>query len=131
MALNCQPRVIYLSHPGTNGLSRLAANRINAFIFGSSCGRDFSITVQPIQKKFTVLETVIQWLHFPLYNLFRHFCSLNPKIGFKWAYRRLRVTQMADIDFLGWCRIVVAVSSHMRVDARSCVNVFGISESKY
>ena len=31
----------------------------------------------------------------------------------------------------GWCRIVVAVSSPMRVDARSCMNVFGTRDSKY
>ena len=31
----------------------------------------------------------------------------------------------------GWCRIVVAVNSPMRVDARSCMNVFGTSDSKY
>ena len=33
-------------------------------------GGDFSITVQPILKMFTVLETVIQVLHFFLCNLF-------------------------------------------------------------
>ena len=31
----------------------------------------------------------------------------------------------------GWCRIVVAVNSHMRVDVRSCTNVFRTSDSKY
>ena len=29
------------------------------------------------------------------------------------------------------CRIVVAVHSPMRVDARSCINIFGTSDSKY
>ena len=37
--------------------------------FRSCSGGDLSITVQPILKKFTVLETAIQGLHF-------HFCSL-------------------------------------------------------
>ena len=30
----------------------------------------------------------------------RHFCSLTPKMGLKWASRRLRVTQMGDFDSL-------------------------------
>ena len=29
----------------------------------------------------------------------------------------------------GWCRIVVAVNSPMRVDAWSCMNVFGTSDA--
>ena len=36
---------------------------------GSYSGDDFSIVVQPILKGFTDLETVIQGLHFLLYNL--------------------------------------------------------------
>ena len=47
---------------------RSAANRINVN-FGACSGSDFSITVQPILKKFTVLETVIQGLHLLLCNL--------------------------------------------------------------
>ena len=31
----------------------------------------------------------------------------------------------------GWCRIIVAINSPMRVDARSCINIFGTSDSKY
>ena len=48
---------------------------------------------------------------------------------------------MADCDFLvidtsmhclnGWCRIVIEVNSPMRVDARSCMNVFRTSDSNY
>ena len=46
---------------------RSAVNRINVFILGSSWGRDLSVTVQPIPKKFTVLETGIQGIsHFKL-----------------------------------------------------------------
>ena len=62
-------------------------------------------------------------------------------MGFRWAsYRRLPVTLMALLRFSrytsmhyinGWCRIVVAVNSPMRFDARSCMNVFGTSDSKY
>ena len=37
--------------------------------FGSFSGHDFSITVQPILKRFTVLESVIQGLHLLLCNL--------------------------------------------------------------
>ena len=37
--------------------------------FGSYSGRDFSITVQRILKRFTVLETVIQGVHFLFCNL--------------------------------------------------------------
>ena len=46
------------------GYFRSAVNRINALILGHVLGRDFSITAQPILKKFTVLKTVIQGLHF-------------------------------------------------------------------
>ena len=45
---------------------RSAVNRRNAFIWGSRSGRDFSMTVQPIQKKFTVFGIVVyplrKWL---------------------------------------------------------------------
>ena len=37
---------------------------------------------------------------FLLLQSVRHFCSLAPKMGLKWAYRRLRITQMADFDLL-------------------------------
>ena len=44
--------------------------RRNVFILGRSCsGRDFSIRFQPILKKFTVLKTEIQGLHFLVCNL--------------------------------------------------------------
>ena len=57
--------------------------------------------VQTILKVFTVLETKIQELHFVLSNQpITHFCSLTQKMGLKWAYRRLRLKQMADFDFL-------------------------------
>ena len=29
----------------------------------------------------------------------RHFRSLVPKMGFRWTYRRLRITQIDDFDF--------------------------------
>ena len=58
------------------------------------------MTVQPIlQKKFTVSETVVQGLHILLCN-FLDILLLDPEMGLKWAYRRLRITQMADCDFL-------------------------------
>ena len=37
---------------------------------------------------------------FTLVQPTRHFCSLTPKMGVKWAYRRLRITQMADFNLL-------------------------------
>ena len=37
---------------------------------------------------------------FPLVQPVRLLCSLTPKMGLKWAYRRRRITQMADLDFL-------------------------------
>ena len=37
--------------------------------FGLCSGHDFSITVQPILKKFTVLDNVIQGLHLLFCNL--------------------------------------------------------------
>ena len=53
-------------------------NRVN---FKSFSGREFSIMVQPILKRFTVLESIIQGLHFLLVQLVRHFCSLTRKWG--------------------------------------------------
>ena len=32
---------------------------------------------------------------------------------------------------IGWCSVVVVVNSRMRVDARSCMKVFGTRKSKY
>ena len=32
---------------------------------------------------------------------------------------------------IGWCRAVVAVNSPMQVDSRSCIDVFGTSDSKH
>ena len=43
-----------------------AANCINLFILGSRSGRNFSITVSSISKRFTALEMAIQVLHFLL-----------------------------------------------------------------
>ena len=40
-----------------------------------------------------------------------------------------RYTSMHYLN--GWCRIVAAVNSPMRVDAQSCRSVFGTSDSKY
>ena len=49
--------------------------------FGSRSGRDFSITVQPILKRFTILEIVIQGLHFSLCNLLDVFAPWPRKWG--------------------------------------------------
>ena len=44
----------------------------------------------------------------------------------------LRFSRYPSMHYIiGWCRVVVAVNSPMRVDARSCMNVFGTSDSKY
>ena len=44
----------------------------------------------------------------------------------------LRFSRYTSMHYIiGWCRVVVAVNSPMRVDARSCMNVFGTSDSKY
>ena len=45
-----------------------------------------------IRKMFTVLETVIQGLHFLLCNPLDIFAPGPRKWGLKWTYRRLRVT---------------------------------------
>ena len=49
--------------------------------FASSSGRDFSVMVHPMLKKFTVLETVVQGLHFLLCNLLDIFAPLPRKMG--------------------------------------------------
>ena len=44
----------------------------------------------------------------------------------------LRFSRYTCMQYIiGWCRVVVAVNSPMRVDARSCMNVFGTSDSKH
>ena len=58
--------------------------------FGSCSDHDFSITIQPILKKLTVLESLIQGLHFLLCNW--TFLLRPPKMGLMWTYRRLRIT---------------------------------------
>ena len=49
--------------------------------FGSCSGRDFSLTVQPILKRFTVLESVIQALYFFLCKLLDIFATWPRKWG--------------------------------------------------
>ena len=49
--------------------------------FLSYPGRNFSVMVQPIRKRFTVLETVIQGLHFLLCNLLDVFAPWARKWG--------------------------------------------------
>ena len=111
------------------------------FILGSCSGHDVSITVEPILKRFTVLETVIQVLHFLFCNLLRRFCSLPTEWGSSgsavvYALRRW-LSAIFSLYFFsmhcinGWCRSIVAVNSPMRVDARSYMNVFGTSDSNY
>ena len=56
--------------------------------FGSCLGRDFW-TIRQILRKFTVLETDSR-ASFSLLQPIRHFCSLTPRMGLKWDYRRLR-----------------------------------------
>ena len=100
--------------------------------FWSSFGLDFSIMVQPILKKFAVLETVIQELHFFFCNLLYIFgpwpeCSLTRKWGSSgptvvYALRSWLIAVFSlyiSMHYInGWCRIVVAVNSTVRVDAR-------------
>ena len=44
----------------------------------------------------------------------------------------LRFSVYTSVHYIiGWCRFVVTVNSPMRVDARSCMNIFGTSDSKY
>ena len=108
------------------------------FSFGSSSVRDFSITVQRILTEFTVLETVIEVLHFLFRNLLDIFAPWPRKMGTQVDLPSF--TRYVD----GWLRfsryillcitytaIVVAVNSPMRVVARSCMNVFGTSDSKH
>ena len=70
----------------------------------------------------------------------RHFCSLTPKVGAQvdlppsthYVEGLLRFSRYTSLYYVnGWCPVVVAVNSPMRVDARSCLNVFGTSDSKY
>ena len=68
-----------------------AAKSYKCVHFGSSSRCDFSIAVQPILKKFTVLETVIQG---------RRFCSLTPKWGSSESAIVYALREMADFDFL-------------------------------
>ena len=74
-----------MTSPSTSGRSKLH-KRVH---FGSCSGGDLSITVHSISKRFTVLESLIQLLHFLLcYKPIKHFCSLAPKMGLKWTLRK-------------------------------------------
>ena len=61
-----------MTSPATSGWEKIAPKHVD---FGSSSDGDFSITVQPIFKKFTVLETAIQGLHSLFCNLLDIFAS--------------------------------------------------------
>ena len=74
--------------------------------FGLCSGRHFSVTVQPISKKVTVLERVIQVRHFLL-------C-------------RAQVDLPSSTHYInGYFCIVVTFKLHMRGDAWACIKVFG------
>ena len=75
----------------------------------------------------------------PLVQPIRHFCSLAQKMGAqvdlpssaRYVEGSLRFSRYTSMHYIiGWCRVVVAVNSPMRVDARSCMSVFGTSDSK-
>ena len=96
--------------------------------FRSCFGGDFSITVQMILKKFTVLEIVIQGLHFLLYNLLDSFAPWPQKMGAQvdlptlFTLRSWLIAVFSLYTSLhyvnGRCPIVVAVNSPIRVNAR-------------
>ena len=49
-----------------------------------------------------------------------------------YAKGSLRFSRYTSMHYtIGWCRVVFAINSPMRVDARSCMNVFGASDNKY
>ena len=86
------------------------------------------------------METVTQRLYFLLCTLMDSFAPSPWKMGAHAdlpSYTRyvdgwLRFSNYTSMLYInGWCRIVVAVNLPMRVDARSCMNVFGTSDSKY
>ena len=81
-----------------------AANCIYVFIFGVMFGSRFLNNASTDSENFTVWETVIQ----------------------------LRFSYYSSLHYInGWCLIVVMVHLPMRVIARSCMNVFRTSNSKY
>ena len=98
--------------------------------------------IQPVLKNFTVSETAIQAVHFLVCNILDTFAPWPRKIVDQvdlpsstryvdgWLrYSRYTRTSMHYIN--DWRRTIVAVNSPMRVDARSHMNVFGTSHSKY
>ena len=82
-----------------------------------------------------------QWLHFLLCNLWDIFAPGPRKMGahvdlpsiMRYLDGWLRFSRyiLLCITKLVWCRIAVAVNLPMGVDARSCMNVFGTSDSKF
>lgn len=84
-------QTLHFCQLGPTSVSNKPHKRVH---FGSCSGRDSSIMVQKISKRFKVLERVIQVLRFPFYNPLE--CLLlSPQIWLKWTCCRLRLTQMA------------------------------------
>ena len=101
-------------------------------------GPDFPMIVQPILKMFTVFETVILGLHF-LFCKLHDMCAPWPQMGAqvdlpsstRYVEGSLRFSRCTSMHYIiDWCRVVVAVSSPMWIDARSCMNVFGTRDCK-
>ena len=86
------PFSLEMTSPATSGRQQIACVNL-----GSSSGHNFSITVQPILKKFTVWETAIRGLHFLFCKLLDIF-ALDPENGAQVArpYCRLWIMEMAD-----------------------------------
>ena len=87
-----------------------------------SC-RDLSIMVQSISKWFTVLERLIQVLHFLFGNPLDTFSS--------WPQNGAQVDLLSSTHNInGYFRITVVFRSHMQVNALARINVFEASDSK-
>ena len=73
--------------------------RVEKIVIGDNVATDELRMATTIPKRFSGFENCHG--SFLVVQSIRHFCSLAPKMGLKWTYRRLRVTQMAGFDFAG------------------------------
>ena len=94
--------------------------------FGSCSCRDYSITIQPIRKRFTAVERVIRAIHFLLCNLLDMLVPLPSK----WASKSGSAVVCALHKFSYYCHVqVVHTSAPIRIWA--CINVYGTSDSMH
>ena len=101
-------RYLYLHMKWRHQLLPVSSKSRKRVHFGSFSGRDFLKTVQQISEKFRVLESLIQGLHFLLYNQLDIFAPLPRNVS--------QVDMPSFTHYAkGYFPISVAFKSHIRM----------------